>query len=55
VLGLFGINSVAALSFALMARGLLIIIDLIGVPQIVKTSSNLLSRKDPDEAAQKLV
>lgn len=50
VLGLFSINPVAALSFALMARGLLIIEDLIGVPQIVKTSSSLLSRKDPDEA-----
>jgi len=55
VLGLFSVNSVAALSFALVARGLLIIVDLISVPQIVKTSSSLLSRKDYDEIAQKLV
>jgi len=49
VLGLFSISPVAALSFALMARGLLIIVDLIGVPQIVKTSSSLLSRKAHSE------
>jgi uncharacterized protein (TIRG00374 family) len=55
VLGLFSINSVAALSFALMARGLLIIVDLIGISQIVKTSSSLLSRKNHDETARKLV
>ena len=51
VLGLFGVNPVAALSFALMARGLLIIVDLVGVPQIVKTSSSLLSRKTRDDVA----
>ncbi len=49
VLGLFAVNPVAALSFALMARALLIIEDLIGVPQIVKTSSSLLSRRGKDK------
>ena len=50
VLGLFDVNSVAALSFALMARGILILVDLMGVPQIVKTSSTLLTRKSHTEA-----
>ncbi len=45
VLQLFGIASVTALSFALLARGLLVIEDLIGVPQIVKTSSILFTKK----------
>jgi uncharacterized protein (TIRG00374 family) len=49
VLGLFGVAPVAALSFALLARGLLVIEDLIGVPQIVKSTSILLTRKkEPD-------
>jgi uncharacterized protein (TIRG00374 family) len=48
VLGLFGINPVAAFSFALLARGLLIIEDLVGVPQIVKSTSSLVfSREKP--------
>jgi glycosyltransferase 2 family protein len=49
VLGLFAVNPVAALSFALMARGLLIIEDLIGVPQIVKTSSSLISGRKKEK------
>lgn len=35
------------LAFALIARGLLIIEDLIGVPQIVKSTSFIFSRKKP--------
>ncbi len=35
-------------AFAILARGLLIIEDLAGVPQIVKTSGMLFSRKKPD-------
>jgi uncharacterized membrane protein YbhN (UPF0104 family) len=35
-------------AFALLARGLLVIEDLIGVPQIVKTSSLLLPGKKPE-------
>jgi uncharacterized protein (TIRG00374 family) len=45
VLKLFGVDLVTALSFALLARFLLIIEDLIGVPQIVKTSSILFAKK----------
>jgi uncharacterized protein (TIRG00374 family) len=52
VLGTFGVSPVAALSFALMARALLIIEDLIGVPQIVKTSSSLLTRRNKDKTTQ---
>jgi uncharacterized protein (TIRG00374 family) len=51
VLGTFGIDTVPALSFALIARLLLIIEDLIGVPQIVKTSSSLLSRRNKVKTA----
>jgi hypothetical protein len=47
VFGLLGVDSVTALSFALIARGLLIFEDLAGVPQIVKTSSLLFSRQKP--------
>jgi uncharacterized protein (TIRG00374 family) len=49
VLGTFGVSSVAALSFALIARALLIIEDLIGVPQIVKSTSLIFSRKSLQE------
>ncbi len=45
VLGFFAVDPTTALSFALVARALLIIEDLIGVPQIVKTSSLLFTRK----------
>ena len=36
-------------AFAILARGLLIVEDLIGVPQIVKSTSLLFSRKNPQE------
>lgn len=49
VLGLFSIGSVTALSFALLARGLLIIEDLIGVPQVVKSTNLIFSRKQNQE------
>jgi glycosyltransferase 2 family protein len=49
VLGLFGVDAVTAFSFALLARGLLIIEDLAGVPQIVRTSSLLFSKKSKEE------
>jgi glycosyltransferase 2 family protein len=52
VLQLFGVEPLTAFSFALLARGLLIIEDLIGVPQIVKTSSLLFSKKTKEETAQ---
>jgi glycosyltransferase 2 family protein len=52
VFELLGVDSVTALSFALIARGLLIFEDLAGVPQIVKTSSLLFSRQKPKEANQ---
>jgi uncharacterized protein (TIRG00374 family) len=51
VFGLLGIGVVPAGAFAILARGLLIIEDLVGVPQIVKTSSLLFSRKKPVEPA----
>ncbi len=51
VLGLFGVDPVTGFSFALLARGLLIIEDLAGVPQIVKTSSLLFSKKPKEEPA----
>jgi lipopolysaccharide export LptBFGC system permease protein LptF len=43
------------LQVAVMLALITALFDLVGVPQIVKTSSSLLSRKDHDEAAQKLV
>jgi uncharacterized protein (TIRG00374 family) len=45
VLGLLGVPVGTAAVFALLARGLLILQDLIGVPQIVKTTSMVFSRK----------
>ncbi len=47
VFGLLGIAATPAGAFAILARGLLIIEDLAGVPQIVKTSGMLFSRKNP--------
>jgi uncharacterized protein (TIRG00374 family) len=53
IVGIFGLlisdpaMAGAITAFALLARGLLIIEDLAGVPQIVKTSSLLFSRKEP--------
>ncbi len=45
VLGLLGVAVVPAGVFALLARGLLIIEDLVGVPQIVKSTSLIFSRQ----------
>jgi glycosyltransferase 2 family protein len=49
ILGLLGVPVVTAGAFALLARGLLIIQDLVGVPQIVKSTSLIFSRKKPEE------
>jgi uncharacterized protein (TIRG00374 family) len=49
ILGLLGVPAALAGVFALMARGLLIIEDLAGVPQIVKSTSLIFSRKKPQE------
>jgi uncharacterized protein (TIRG00374 family) len=49
VLGLLGVAVVPAGVFALLARGLLIIEDLAGVPQIVKSTSLIFSRKKLQE------
>jgi glycosyltransferase 2 family protein len=49
VLGLLGVAVVPAGAFALLARGLLIIEDLAGVPQIVKSTSLIFSRKKPNQ------
>ncbi len=49
ILGLLGIPIDVAGAFAIVARGLLIIEDLIGVPQIVKSTSLIFSRKKPQE------
>lgn len=48
VLGLLGVAVVPAGAFALLARALLIIEDLVGVPQIVKSTSLIFSRKNPE-------
>jgi len=47
ILGLLGVPLVTAGAFALVARGLLILEDLIGLPQIVKSTSLLFSHKKP--------
>ncbi len=39
----------AILAFAILARGLLIIEDLVGVPQIVKSTTLIFSKKKPEE------
>ncbi len=52
IIGIFGLLGVAAGPagvFALLARGLLIFEDLAGVPQIVKSTSLIFSRKKPQE------
>jgi uncharacterized membrane protein YbhN (UPF0104 family) len=49
VLGLLGVPVVTAGAFALLARGLLIIEDLAGVPQIVKSTSLIFTRKKREE------
>ncbi len=53
ILGLLLVNPARyvgpAGAFALLARGLLIVEDLVGVPQIVKSTSLIFSRKKPTE------
>jgi glycosyltransferase 2 family protein len=49
ILGLLGVAAGPAGVFALLARGLLIFEDLTGVPQIVKSTSLIFSRKKPQE------
>jgi uncharacterized protein (TIRG00374 family) len=49
VLGLLGVAAGPAGVFALLARGLLIVEDLAGVPQIVKSTSLIFSGKKPTE------
>jgi uncharacterized protein (TIRG00374 family) len=44
ILGLLGVPVATAGAFAIVARGLLIIEDLIGIPQIVKSTSLIFSR-----------
>ena len=46
---LFGVAAAPAAAFALLSRGLLIFEDLAGVPQIVKSTSLIFSRKKPQE------
>jgi len=48
VLGLLGVAVVPAGAFALLARALLIIEDLVGVPQIVKSTTLIFSHKNPE-------
>ncbi|MDR0797790.1 MAG: flippase-like domain-containing protein [Nitrososphaerota archaeon] len=52
ILGLLGVPLVTAGAFAIIARILLIIEDLIGLPQIVKSSSLLFTRKKPQTQQQ---
>jgi glycosyltransferase 2 family protein len=47
ILGLLGVATPIAGVFALLARGLLIFEDLAGIPQIVKSTSIIFSRKKP--------
>ena len=47
IFGLLGVATPIAGVFALLARGLLIFEDLAGVPQIVKSTSIIFSRKKP--------
>ncbi|XHH09767.1 MAG: lysylphosphatidylglycerol synthase transmembrane domain-containing protein [Candidatus Bathyarchaeia archaeon] len=49
ILGLLGVPVGVAGAFAIIARGMLILEDLIGLPQIVKSTSLLFSRKKPQE------
>jgi glycosyltransferase 2 family protein len=49
ILGLLGVDAVTAGAFAIVARGLLIIEDLIGVPQVVKSTSLIFTRENPQE------
>lgn len=49
ILGLLGVAVGPAGVFALLARGLLIFEDFVGIPQIVKSTSLIFSRKKPQE------
>jgi len=49
IFGLLGVAAPIAAVFALLARGLLIFEDLAGLPQIVKSTSLIFSRKEPGE------
>ncbi|MCL2868843.1 MAG: flippase-like domain-containing protein [Candidatus Bathyarchaeota archaeon] len=53
ILGLLGIPLATAGAFALIARGLLIIEDLIGLPQIVKSTSLLLTKNKKQKTTTK--
>jgi len=51
---LLGMSTQQALAFALLSRVLLIVEDLVGVPQIAKSTSSLVfSRRVPDKSAIK--
>jgi hypothetical protein len=62
IIGIFGLLAAALpgvpttaaqiAAFALLARGLLIFEDLVGVPQIVKSTRLIFSRKKPDASMQ---
>jgi glycosyltransferase 2 family protein len=49
ILGLLGVGVVPAGAFAIIARGMLILEDLIGLPQIVKSTSLIFSRNKSEE------
>jgi glycosyltransferase 2 family protein len=49
ILGLIGVGAGPAGAFAIIARGMLILEDLIGLPQIVKSTSLLFSHDKPEE------
>jgi glycosyltransferase 2 family protein len=49
ILGLLGVAAGPAGVFALLARGLLILQDLVGLPQIIKSTSLIFSGKKPEE------
>ena len=49
ILGLLGVAAGPAGVFALLARGLLIFEDLVGIPQIVKSTSLIFTHKKPQE------
>ena len=51
ILGLLGVPLVTAGAFAIIARLLLIIEDLIGLPQIVKSTSLLFTHKKPQDTS----
>ncbi len=52
ILGLLSVPAALAGVFALLARGLLILEDLAGVPQIVKSTSLIFSHKKPQPATE---